>query len=301
MNKDAFSGPHGHDFSNLAEVLLRYRDDKIVYVPNPGNVGDALIAFGAYLLFERLGLDVENGRKDAVYPGRVVIFGGGGAMIGRYPDADEFLRNNHAVCKALVLLPHTVRAYGDLLSTMDARCTIFAREQPTMAFIQTHCTGGAQTMLGHDLAFFVSRNDLMTEPWDLGRLNSPELRLSWARMVAKFFVLSRIKSRHLNIFRLDDERTDVDVPDFNYDVATYFWPGDLSRPAAANALKMLRLVMDMFKTVETNRLHMTVMAGLLGKPVVMRDNNYGKNSSIYTQSIDGYFPNITFSTAGPAI
>lgn len=295
MERDAgILGPHGHDFSELAEVLLRYRAEKIVFVPNPGNVGDALIDFGGYLLFERLGIDYEYGRKNQTYPGRVVVYAGGGALIDRYPNADEFLRNNHETCKALILLPHTVRAYGAVLERMDERCTLFAREEPSFDYMRQHCTGGAKVGICHDLAFFVTREDLDNQSWDLDRIRRNGLAGSWIRMVVKFLVLSKIRSRHLNIIRQDVEQTGVAVPDFNHDMATYFSPEDLSRPACGNALKVLAMVMGFFEHVTSNRLHMSVMGAILGLPVTMHDNNYGKNSAIYRHSIAGYFTNVEF-------
>ena len=292
MHYEAFLSPYGHDFTELAQVLLKYRQERIVYVPNPGNSGDALIALGTYLLFERLGLSYENGKKDEIYPNRVVVYGGGGGLVNLYPDADAFLRSNHAVCRALILLPHTVRTAGDLLGEMDERCVLFAREMPSLEFLNKHCKRGAKAALSHDLAFFVTRENISQESWNWGRLADPLIRLPWAKMLVKFFVISKLQTRNLNIFRTDDEKTSFPVPAFNYDIAPYFWPGDLTRPAVTNSVKGVSKVIDFFDSVASNRLHMSVLGGILGKEVVMHDNSYGKNFSIYRHSIDGYLLNI---------
>lgn len=293
MANTSLIGPHGHDFSALADVLERFRGEKVVFIPNPGNVGDALIDFGGYLIFEKLGVDFEYGRKDGRYPGRVVVYAGGGALIDAYPGGDEFLRNNHGICKALVLLPHTVRAHGDLLAKMDGRCILYAREQPTLAYLKANCTG-AEVRLCDDLAFFVSKEDLFREPWDWGLLRATGKLGGILRMWIKFWWLA-LWNKRLNAFRVDLERTETALPARNYDIATFFPVGRMWRADCANALKCLVRLMQPYDEVATNRLHMSVMAAILGKQVQMHDNNYGKNSAIFEHSIKGRFDNVTFN------
>lgn len=293
----AVIGPHGHDYSRLARCLKRFGDEEVIYIPNKGNAGDALIALGTFLFFDAIGLRYRVGERGESYPGRVVVFAGGGALVDVYPNSDAVLRRNHAVCKALIVLPHSVRAYPGLLAELDERCTIFSREQPTNAYLRAHCTRAVVDHC-HDLAFFASEADIIAEPWDAALLLEPTRRLSWLKMFLKFAAVSRFRTSTLNIFREDSEKTDVPLPAYNFDLSRYFTVGDMSRRCSAQAVKMARLTMRQFATVRSNRLHMAVLGGILGKDVAMYDNSYGKNSSIFVESIGDYFPNVTFIDSG---
>jgi len=285
-------GPNGHDFTELAECLRAFADEEVIFVPNPGNAGDALIDFGTYLFFDAIGLRYRFGSWDESYPGRVVLFSGGGALVDVYPGSDRFIRRVHKDCKAFVLLPHSVRAYPDLLAEMDERCILFAREAPTDAYLRAQCTR-AQIRRCHDLAFFASDSDIAAEPWYPRDLPA-ELRLPWARMAVKFAIHAKMRSSTLHIIRADSEKTDRPVPRWNYDLSALFAQNDMRRPACANSVKMIRQVMRLFDEIESNRLHMAVLGAIIGKPVRMLDNSYGKNSAIHAESIRDYFPNVAF-------
>lgn len=55
--------------------------------------------------------------------------------------------------------------------------------------------------------------------------------------------------------------------------------------------------MRQFHQIETNRLHIAVLGAILGIPVTMLDNSYGKNQDVYDASIKDYFSNVTFQSA----
>lgn len=292
-------GPHGHDFTPIAESLRAFGDEEVIFVPNPGNAGDALIDLGTYQFFDRIGLRYRLGDHAGTFPGRVVVFAGGGALIEAYPGSDAFLRRNHPVCKALVLLPHTVRAYPDLLAEMDERCTLFSRERASRDYLARHCTR-ARLAQCHDLAFFVSGPAIAAESWHPQRLRESGLTGAWLRMALKFLGLSLIAPATLSILRGDVERTDVALPRRNYDLSVLFSSNDMSRGGCANSVKAVSWVLRRFRRIATNRLHMAVLAAILGKPVRMLDNSYGKNRGIYEDSMRDFFPDVTFVQNGVA-
>ena len=292
-------GPHGHDFTALATCLQGFGKAELIFVPNPGNAGDALIDLGTYQFFERIGLRYRLGDYRDTFPGEVVIYAGGGALIEAYPGSDSFFRRNHPVCKALVLLPHTVRAYPDLLAAMDERCHLFAREAESHAYLTRHCPR-AQVGLCHDLAFFLSPASIRAEPWNLAHLHKHGLFGPWLRMAIKFGLQAKIRSATLSAFRTDVEKTGLALPPGNHDLAVFFNSDDKSRPGCANTAKVLSRVFSAYRQIDTNRLHMTILGAILGKPVRMFDNSYGKNRAIFDQSIRGVFPKVTFIQDEPA-
>lgn len=296
VTNDTSFGPLGHDFSPLIRCLEQFRDEELVFVPNPGNAGDALINLGMYKLFQDLGLRFQTGSREETYAGRVVVYSGGGALVPEYPGNGAFFEANHSAAKALILLPHTVRAYGDLIADMGSNCHLFAREENSFAYLQDVVTR-ANLALTHDLAFYLDDRAIAAMPWDRGFLMGASRRWSWPKMVAKFAVQAWRGDGQLNALRTDTEKTTVAIPSGNHDMSEMFASGDMSFGACASTIKTMRAVFRRYDSVNTNRLHIAVLSALVGLPVDMRDNSYGKNRDIHDHSIKGYFDNVTFHSA----
>ena len=106
------------------------KDEQIYYKTNPGNAGDALIATGAYQLFKECNLKITSfplNNFDAT--NKIIIYAGGGNLVGIYPEARVFFEEHHKKAKQLIMLPHTVTKNEDLLKALGNNVTIFAREQ----------------------------------------------------------------------------------------------------------------------------------------------------------------------------
>lgn len=297
----ALIGPAGHDYTELANLLKSFGDEPLVFVPNPGNAGDAVINLGMYELFNDLGVKWEYGSYEKNYPGRAIVFSGGGALVDIYPHADNFFRRNHPVCKSLILLPHTVQGYADLVEEMDSRCHLFAREKQSYAFLSAHNKRGAHVYQSHDLAFYLSDRRIAAKPWDWGFLSHPTIRKSWLKMAAKIW-FSHLKSPKLNVIRADVEATSTPVPKENFDLSMMFASGHLRSTrmfmnpgVCASTTKAMRMLLRSFSRVSTNRLHIAILSAISGKPVTMMDNAYGKNKNIYDHSIRGFYDQVTFS------
>ncbi len=298
---ETMKGPHGHDYGPVAQALRECGPEPIIYVPNPGNAGDGLIALGTYILFEKLGISWQIGRSDGVYPDRSVVYGGGGSLIELYPRAIDFLKSNHPVCRRLVLLPHTIRAFGDVIAAMDDRCTLFARDKDSHAYL-SGLGGTARTGLGHDMAFMISRDDLVSRRLDPGFLSRPGIRIAWLKMVTKILWHLRFRDSRLHAMRGDREAPGGDLPAANFDLSAMFSSGHLngvsdahmSPTACATTAKILQLILERASLVETNRLHIAVLSAVLGRNLVMRDNSYGKNRGVYDHSMKDVFPDIAF-------
>lgn len=295
-------GPHGHGYGHIAQALRDCGNEPIVYVPNPGNAGDALIALGTYILFEKLGIRWERGEPRGVYPGRAVVYGGGGSLIGLYPNSINFLKSNHRVCRRLILLPHTIRAFGDEISAMDDRCVLFARDLESHDYASGFARG-ARIDIGHDMAFMISRQDLVSRRFDLDFLSRPEIRLAWLKMVTKVIWHLKVRDSRLQAMRGDREAPpDTDLPEANFDLSAMFSTGHLmgvseshmSPSICATTAKILQIILERASIVDTNRLHIAVLSALLGRNLIMRDNSYGKNSGVYDHSMKDFFQGIDF-------
>ena len=289
----SFIGPHGHDFTPVAEALEPFRDEEIIFLPGPGNAGDGLINLGTYKFLERLGIKHRWGSYLESYPGKVVLHCGGGALVSIYPGGENILRRNADVAKALILLPHTIRSYGDYLQSLGPNCTLFAREAISHDYLLSH-RGKANIGRAPDMAFVLSDQDIRAEPWSFDHLWQPEIRGPWARMVVKFLLRSR-KEETLHAMRTDKESKIYKGGDA--DLTGMFSPGNMRRDQCATAIKTIRLITKAYDEVVTDRLHMSILAAIMGKNVTLIDNSYGKNKSMFEASMRDYFPHMRFCDA----
>ena len=291
-------GPHGHDFSELRRELTKFDGERILFVPNYGNGGDALINLGATQFLDRIGVRYERGTSRSDCRGRVVFYSGGGNLVQPYPNLKRFIERNESQCAAFVILPHTVRAYSSTLAAMGQHSTIFAREQASFDFLNKHL-GGARALLSHDMAFMLDQNGLrgmrrpIPESFTRRRLRRRLVRaLRSARMAVE---RARYGSGTLNAFRTDVEApSGRPRPPGNNDLSRLFAVDDMSEWSCATTARHLAKAIAPYEKVRTDRLHIAILSALIGKRVHMLDNSYGKNRDIFEHSIRDYFDNVEF-------
>lgn len=270
--------------------MQSYAGETLVFAHNPGNAGDNIINLGTYRLFERLGVKFEDGSVTEDYPDRVVIYSGGGALIPLYAYAGDFLRRNHPICKALILLPHTVRDHPDMLAEMDERCHLFTREEPSYDYVSKHCSR-ANVYKSHDLAFMLDKAYIDSLRWHIRDIFNKGHQKSWLAMLVKFNLIGRFKDSTLHSMRKDREAERPPEHPRNFDMSVMFTTDDMRVPSCTNVAKALQMTFSGFQKIETNRLHIAILAAILGRNVDIYDNNYGKVSSIYEHSMRGIYPN----------
>ena len=67
-------------FDTVLEALRPFSDEQLLYLPNPGNAGDSLIACATRQLLGRHGFSFVNITAADDVTGRVVLMGGGGNL-----------------------------------------------------------------------------------------------------------------------------------------------------------------------------------------------------------------------------
>jgi exopolysaccharide biosynthesis predicted pyruvyltransferase EpsI len=96
----------------------------------------------------------------------------------------------------------------------------------------------------------------------------------------------------MNFSRLDPESL-RSPPISDVDISFQFMLGITPLEAAISAWCFLKAI-SLARHIRTDRLHVGIGAALLGTPCELRDNSYGKNSSVYGHSLAGRFPNLRF-------
>lgn len=294
----------------------------VIYVPNPGNLGDELIAASTIMLFERLGVSYEIYREGKDYgQGYTLVYGGGGIMVPECGARAWLLGLLTAPGLArCVVLPHSLRHCDDLLKVMDERFTVFCREKESLAYALAG-NRRARFELADDMAFYTAPCLLEERASLLDRMPFPGW---WARalercgcskgrsmQLCRFYrkTLARL-DRHLGsrlllaengqrvaLFLRRDREAHASLRLHLEGLPTL----DLSRYGGGDcrwhefnllgAAQMAHAI-EVVDIVVTDRLHVSIMAAMQGKHCIMIDNTYGKLSGVWEQSMQD-MPQIT--------
>lgn len=304
----------GSSDSSLEEFLLPLRGSQVFYCPNPGNGGDSLIALATFQLFEKLEIRTRfvEWDEDVDLADQVVIYAGGGNLVGLYPQARSFFKRHHRRAKRLILLPSTVWKNEDLLESMESNVDLICRERISYEHV-LRTARRANVHLMDDAAFNLDVGAVMAArvpsiwwmairsaarelfgraaPGDVTARTAARCLKARSRSAAGWRLP---KGNVLNAFRTDREKPDRPLPEDNIDLSRVFALGTHSRTAAEYASHRFLSVIDRFDRVRTDRLHVCIGGALLGKEVEFYPNSYFKNEAVFEFSLRDRFPNVSW-------
>lgn len=277
---------------DLDNLLRRLPAGELLYHPNRGNAGDALIAVATLQRLRRLGRPFQFMASDAFdAAGRVVLYGGGGNLVPLYEDAARFVERHHRAARRLVVLPQTVAGHEPLLASLGSNVTIVCREPESFAHVQRSAPR-AEVLLAHDLALGLDTTAVIrqvrtpaSELGGIGRAARQWLRLAQLELTRGLGG----NAGELNAFRTDRERSQYPPPVLNHDVSRLFSLGCSTEAHCSASSQRLLSVIDRFDRVNTNRLHVAIAGALLGKDVKLYPNSYYKCRAVYEFSLAGRF------------
>lgn len=287
------------------------KDEPIYYRANPGNGGDALIASGAYKLFDQAGLNIkliEPENFDA--SGKIVIYAGGGNLVGIYPEARDFFIQHHINAKHLILLPHTVQHNEDLLKDLGNNVTLFARERVTYNYLMKQANN-ANIYLDHDLALHLNAKEIIASSQinfptafikklfykitsNEKSTTIPQLKIMLQNSVLELRTTVFSKPISGNFYRDDIETSGIKLPEANADLSKLYEYGTRNKELTTYTTIRLMKYINQFETIRTDRLHICIAAALLGKEVAFHPNSYFKCKAVYEYSLKNRFPLITW-------
>lgn len=245
--------------------------------PKSGNAGDGVISYAMYLLFKEFCITFTAHRQEDTVEGETVLIGGGGNLIeGRYNDVAELIRR-HAEKNRVVLMPHTIVGFKDVLAKTHESLTVFCREPVSYRLALLNGANPHRTHLSHDLVFFLEDDHF-----------------------APFF---QEGEGTLKALRRDGEASGtIPIPPENIDISLS-WNGDIwtSPDFCANVTQSMAAFISPFATVQTDRLHVSILSAFLKKHVSLLPNSYFKNRAVFEHSIQLRFPNLTFINTMPTI
>ena len=291
-------------WEQLASILraLAHRAGALKYVPNHGNAGDALIAAGAWQLFDRLELAPRVSRRQFVRRGDTVLYAGGGNLVPEYQSCARFLERCLRVgVRAAVVLPQTIRGHEALLRELDGRFTLACRDETSLERVRATGTR-AVVVSAPDLALGIDVDALFARcaRLDVRAAFARDLALqrnlvAYGRWRRQLHALAAEMPRTAHIIRTDVESVPGVQGKAAWDVSNLYVSNFRPRSESDFVSRdYLRFVARAEKVV-TNRLHAGVAAALMGRSVTLLDNSYGKIRAVYETSLRNV-PGVEFRT-----
>lgn len=304
--------------TDINHYLRSLSGQTVYYMPNPGNVGDSMLAYITFKLFRNNGIDYRIiTEKNEAPEGEVLIYGAGGSLSTAYNSAREFVMHFSKIAKKLIILPQSYNTNEDMLRGFGPEVDIFCRELVSLEFLKRHAPN-ANVFLTDDLALQIDAREVLSMPrpnhlmsffhrallkaYDLSAgkrshknfpMSSRLLRcalLDLKKGVSKLLVPS--SSQVINCFREDMDCSNSLNPPDNLDLSSKFMLGVMNESVAAYATATVFWFLKDYDLVRTNRLHLCIAAALLGKNVEFYPNNFFKCKAIYNYSLKNRFQNV---------
>lgn len=232
--------------------------DRVKYISNHGNAGDAVIAAATAHAFKTLGITLD---EDA---GTVVV-AGGGALTDHY---GHLMQAIWKICptKRVVILPCSIQGnkFAELREVNEQRdpenqLVILCREETTY---RECLRWKLKAVRCPDMAFLYEMPDMNPRGGAY---------------------------RHLYAFRTDGESVSAAVPENNVDLSLKYgqknWELDSDSEQVAQFFCMH---FDNFDEITTDRTHVAIIGARQGIAVNFHPNSYHKNEGIFLASLSAY-------------
>jgi exopolysaccharide biosynthesis predicted pyruvyltransferase EpsI len=256
-----------HEYNEIDDIrvfLNRYRNMDIVYIPNPGNAGDSLIAMGTIHVLDELCIKWRMGVFTNKYRGKILLYGGGGNLAQKHRCCELFLMNNKEH-NSIVILPQTIHGIDSLLEQLGSNITIFCREMVTYEYVISIFNHKHNVYLSKDMAFYTDHgfNGLC-----IGVGICHAYRAGGSGGTGK-------------------TSSGITIPYDNVDIS---WLLTVSRNTSS--IKKIESVtnnmlrcLSKYRVVYTDRLHVAIASYLLGKLVYLHPNGCFENKAVYDYSL----------------
>jgi len=250
------------EFDVLAETIRTIsKRRELVFIPSPGNWGDALINVGTEQFLAANGFaprvlkrdeflaEIDVGAKP--FKNAVVLVGGGGGWCENWHSTRNFLEAIGTIVRDIIVLPTTYELSVD--HSRRSNVIYFRRDNGGSKAVAPHST------FCHDMAFFLDVDRLEPEPH------------AW-----------RIKA-----FRGDKERSpDAHSTEPSVDISML---GN-----SYHGVRPFFQILSRFDVIHTDRLHVAIAGSMLGKRAVLMPGNYAKARDVWSSSLEPNFANAKF-------
>ena len=284
------------------------------FLPNKGNLGDCIMTNSEFQIFNSYKKEIvastNYNYKNLKKPFNIVC-GGAGIFVSYYEkECDIFFDVfKNKFMQQCIILPSSFYNIPKLIKLLNEKFTIFCREKNSYDYLVNSKTK-AKIYLDDDMAFATDTNFYYNTGFSNGQINNLKENLKKysikkiRNILNDYFIkycvtydkvkniLSFIKQDKIKIaylLRQDDEKTFKDKTNINsFDLSVCGGIGDKSCLDNAYVQMLSELffsAIDCADVIVTDRLHVGISSALLNKEVFLFDNNYGKVSGVYEQSM----------------
>lgn len=282
---------------------------KFVFYPNYGNLGDVAIAAAEYQFFEKNSADYRS--SDRFMDEDInLVYGGGGIWNPCWEYGHILELFARPEIKQAVIMPSSFHQCDDLFEVLDERFTVFCREKQSYDYAVSK-NQKARFYLANDMVFGLDIAALTDEQLtaDGQKAVCDFLKENPANCLADWYddayyeyerVYSRVtkvdsgiitnnKGMKIGCFMRTDGEKCIDSADFGngFDLSLCVGNDCLDVGLVKLFTRLFLAAIAKTDVVVTDRLHIGICAALSGKEVYLLDNNYGKLSNVYKQSMGG--------------
>ena len=261
------------------------------YCANHGNIGDLLIDIATRQFFRRHHLPAQE------KPHRHVVYGGGGRFVSFYGSLDEQKEELTArSVERCIILPHSFYQVDSLIRSFDERHLVFCREQRSLDYCLS-LNERAQFLPADDMALYFCPNSLPC--FILEEKGTPACPEPWAVSLLEK-IRESVQESSFCAFRENYWQQGAFLPRRGKESAlpaelilgrdiSDLWNGwgDGSAEQAFLIGGLLSILKEL-DIVISDRLHICIAGLLAGCRVYFLDNNYGKLSGVYRQSLSDH-------------
>lgn len=258
------------------------------YWPNNGNLGDLLIAEATRQFFQRNNLDYLEFNPDAPPKEKSyhLVYGGGGRFTPHWGGLERFseLLTAPAVRKC-VILPHSISGVDTFVRAFDERHTIIARTEATRLYCREQ-NRAAHVEVADDMALQMDLSFLPTSETAEHTLPQGLYENMLKNTRSATVSIPGTGHRVTFILRTDREKSSRYSSPFAYDLSLALPNTDCrENPLNGAWLRAFADALGDCDWIVTDRLHVAVMAHLVGKTILLLDNDYGKLSGVWHQTL----------------
>ena len=267
--------------------------DDFFFYPNNGNLGDVVIAEAEYQMLEDNKFsyqiyDAYNSPNAIAEEPFDLVYGGGGLFVKywNYQQVKEIFEKPNL--RKAVILPSSFYECDDLLDVLDERFTVFCREKRSYDYCISK-NSRAKFFLTDDMAFSLDLSRYRQNSFDLYQTYKSLFKLIVDELKLKTV---EQKGKKVGYFMRGDEEKSISelyVPAI--DLSLFACSSCADSGVVRILSKLFMQAIDSVEVVVTDRLHVGLVAALLGKRVFLFDNSYGKVSGIFEQSLK-FFENV---------
>lgn len=275
----------------MTSTLLKFlstigkKHNKVYYIPNGGNAGDALINVGFYSAAAKAHLQyVEIPSTfdfSKISDDDVLLFPGGGNLVPNWTAGTDLLNRLLDNSFPIVLMPQSIHGRTDALLRLRGGDVVFVREEFTASYLYSIGLK-ASIYVDHDCAFYIDKKLLSEDRKALPTVSAKNAIR--ALLILYHFIRSRF-IKEVDAMRVDSESAFGGRASIFNDLSIICSFGTQDRRQNIVTARWFLRTLSWYQRIRTDRLHVMIGCVLTRTSVEAFPNSYHKVQGVFEHSI----------------